>query len=114
MVDPASGLDETLDLAVDGQGGIAAMGRGLDASAAQLVVDAEGLIASPGLIDPHVHLREPAPSPAETIEGATTAAVRGGFTTVVGMPNTTPPIDTPSRLRWVLEQARRRARCRVF
>lgn len=113
VIDPASGLDETLDVAIDGVR-VAAIGPGLAVDPAAEVIDAEGLIVAPGLIDPHVHLREPGQSDRETIETGTAAAVAGGFTTVVCMPNTSPAIDTPEVVQWVLSRASSVGACRVF
>ena len=69
------------------------------------IVEARGLLLTPGLLDLHVHLREPGNEAAETIESGLRAAAAGGFTTVVAMPNTTPPMDTPDRLRAAIERA---------
>jgi dihydroorotase len=76
-------------------------------------LDATGLIVCPGLIDIHVHLREPGQTHKETIASGARAAVAGGFTTVCCMPNTTPPLDRPERIREVAEIIRRDAVCRV-
>ena len=73
---------------------------------AEQVVDGRGLIALPGLVDPHTHLREPADDPAETIASGTAAAARGGFTAVAAMPNTTPACNGPDEVRWLLNRAR--------
>jgi len=70
------------------------------------IIDASGLIVSPGLIDLHVHLREPGQSAKETIATGAKAAAAGGFTTVVCMPNTAPSIDNPSAVTWVKDKAR--------
>jgi len=78
---------------------------GTEPPAAQ-VVDGRGLIALPGLVDPHTHLREPAAHPAETIATGTAAAARGGFTAVAAMPNTTPACNGPDEVRWLLARAR--------
>lgn len=112
VIEPESGTDATLDIAIEG-GAIADIGKRLAPGPASTIIDAEGLIAAPGLIDPHAHLREPG-GQAETIAGGTAAAVAGGFTSVVCMPNTTPPLDTPARVRWVIERSASTAHCRVF
>ena len=72
-----------------------------------------GLIVSPGLIDPHVHLREPGQEHKETIATGAQAAVAGGFTTVCCMPNTSPTLDSPEIVRFIYDQSRSAA-CRVF
>src|SRR5437763_6097432 len=68
-------------------------------------INAKGLIVAPGLIDMHVHLREPGFSHTETIESGAGAAAAGGFTTVVCMPNTSPAADNPSTIAWVNDRA---------
>ncbi len=113
VIDPASGLDRTADVAIRG-GRIAAIGPDLDHSEADRVVDAGGKIVCPGLIDPHVHLREPGGEHKETIATGTRAAVAGGFTTVCCMPNTTPALDTPEVLGFIRQRASETGHCRVF
>lgn len=78
------------------------------------VIDASGLIVCPGLIDLHVHLREPGQSAKETIASGTKAAAAGGFTSIVCMPNTAPSIDSPSVVTWILEKAKAEACVNVF
>jgi dihydroorotase len=112
VIDPASGRDEIADVALEG-GRVRAIGPALAPADAQ-VIDAEGLLVVPGLIDPHVHLREPGGEHKETIESGSRAAVAGGFTTVCCMPNTTPALDTPEMLDVVRLRAQERALCRVF
>src|SRR5207247_3085855 len=68
-------------------------------------IDATNLIVCPGLIDMHVHLREPGFSHKETIESGARAAAAGGFTTIVCMPNTSPAADTPSTIAWIKDRA---------
>ena len=89
---------EDIDVGVRG-GKIAALGVGANATADK-VVDATGLHVLPGLIDPHVHLRDPGDKAVETIPTGTKGAVLGGLTTVFDMPNTSPSITDPERLRW--------------
>lgn len=78
------------------------------------VVDAAGMLVSPGLIDMHAHLREPGFEHKETIASGSLAAVKGGFTTIACMPNTRPPIDSPETLRLVYEKARQAGKARVL
>lgn len=99
VIDPANNIDEIRDLFVT-DGKVAEY----PASNPE-IIDATGLVIAPGLIDIHVHLREPGQEHKETIATGTLAAAAGGFTTIVAMPNTTPPIDTPERLMWVLKKA---------
>ncbi len=95
VIDPANKRDEVLDLAiVDGK--IAEQSAIKNQKAE--TVDAKGLIVAPGLIDMHVHLREPGFSHKETIESGARAAAAGGFTTIVCMPNTSPAADNPATI----------------
>ena len=77
-------------------------------------IDAKGLIVAPGLIDMHVHLREPGFSHKETIESGARAAVAGGFTTVVCMPNTAPVPDNPGTIAWIKDRASTISRVNVL
>lgn len=113
VIDPASGLDKVCDVAID-QGLVAAVGPGLARSPADRVIDASGRLVTPGLIDPHVHLREPGQEHKETIATGSHAAVVGGFTTLCCMPNTSPAIDTPEQVQFVAARAQQTAKCRVF
>ncbi|MCL2348942.1 MAG: dihydroorotase [Planctomycetaceae bacterium] len=78
------------------------------------VINAQGKIVVPGLIDMHVHLREPGREEDETVETGTLAAIHGGFTSIVCCPNTDPPIDTPGTLELIRELARRAGNCNVY
>lgn len=78
------------------------------------MIDGEGLILTPGLIDPHVHLHEPGGEDQETIASGTAAAVSGGFTSVCCMPNTTPAIDDDAMVEFVYRRAALSGHCRVF
>ncbi len=114
MIDPASGLDQVCDIAI-ADGLVASIGKGLDRSRADRVIDAGGCIVCPGLIDPHVHLREPGMEEAETIQSGSAAAAAGGFTTVCCMPNTTPAIDDAALVEYVYTTAEREGRgARVY
>ena len=92
------------------QGRIAALGVGADASADE-IIDATGLHVLPGLIDPHVHLRDPGDASVESIPTGTKAAVLGGLTAVFDMPNTTPSITNAERLAWKQGYAEANAWC---
>ncbi len=99
IIDPANQRDEIADLfVVDGK---IAKANGKDAE----VIDATGLIVAPGLIDLHVHLREPGFAWKETIESGARSAAAGGFTTVVCMPNTSPVADSPATISWIKRAA---------
>ena len=111
VIDPSQGLDEVTDLTLE-HGRVARIGR--VAAPAGDVLDASGCIVSPGLIDPQVHFREPGQEEKETIATGAAAAVAGGFTSVVCMANTAPPIDDDARVEFVYRQAARANLCNVF
>lgn len=112
VLDPASGLDRQADIhVVDGR--IAAIGAAPEASDADRI-DASGLVAVPGFVDLHTHLREPGHEYKETIATGTAAAARGGFTTVCAMPNTDPAIDNAATVDFVLRTAAREGSVRVL
>ena len=114
LIDPAAGTDALKDILLkDGRvAEIAAPGKLKSANGTQ-ILDATGLTVAPGLIDMHVHLREPGQTHKETIATGTAAAAAGGFTAVAAMPNTRPPNDSPEATRWV-QAADRNASVRVF
>ena len=93
------------DLVVSGKV-VVAVGDGLTAPAGAQVLDAGGCVVCPGFVDLHTHLREPGREEAETVETGSRAAARGGYTAVVAMPNTDPPIDSASVVRDVQELGR--------
>jgi dihydroorotase len=108
VIDPANGVDEVRDLfVVDGKIAAAA---GTDAK----VIDATGNIVTPGLIDMHVHLREPGRSDKESIETGTRCAARGGFTSVVCMPNTSPAADNTGTIAFIKQRSAEGACVNVF
>jgi dihydroorotase len=114
LVDPAAGIDELKDVLLrDGRvAEIAATGKLKSKNGAE-ILDATGLVVAPGLIDIHVHLREPGQAYKETIATGTAAAAAGGFTSVAAMPNTTPVNDSPEVTRW-MQSPERGAHVRVF
>lgn len=115
VIDPSQPLDAPTDLLiVDGK--VAALGDAArrEAPAGVPQLNVAGRVVCPGLIDLHVHLRQPGQGGKETIETGTAAAARGGFTSVVCMPNTAPAIDSPSTVAWVHERAAREARVNVL
>lgn len=113
VVDPSQRLDAKVDLLL-ADGVIARVGEALDAPEGAETIDAAGLVVVPGLIDVHVHLREPGQEHKETIRSGARAAAAGGFTTVVAMPNTDPPIDDPATVGFVVAAGLRAGAARVF
>jgi len=108
IIDPANNRDEVSDLFIQG-GKIIASKSEIGKRRPDHEIDATGLIVAPGLIDMHVHLREPGFSWKETIATGARAAAAGGFTTIVCMPNTSPAADTPSTISWIKDRARETA-----
>jgi dihydroorotase len=104
VIDPGNKRDEIADLLiVDGK--IAPVSQLSTLNTQPDEIDARNLIVCPGLIDMHVHLREPGFGHKETIESGARAAAAGGFTTVVCMPNTSPVADNPSTIAWIKDRA---------
>jgi dihydroorotase len=114
IIDPANKVDEKLDILVS-DGKIAKLGKAgsIPANGAQ-VIDANGKLVVPGLIDMHVHLREPGFEYKETIATGTAAARAGGFTSVCSMPNTSPVNDCRSVTEFIISQAAKEGAARVF
>lgn len=104
VIDPANKRDEIIDLLIT-DGKIAPLSQLSELSFQPEEIDASNLIVAPGLIDMHVHLREPGFGHKETIESGGRAAAAGGFTTIACMPNTSPVADTPSTIAWIKERA---------
>jgi dihydroorotase len=111
VVDPSGGIDRQADVRVR-DGRVAAVGQ-LEREPFERVVDADGLVVAPGLIDVHVHLREPGQEWKETIGSGTSAAAAGGFTTVFCMPNTEPALDSVVMLEALRRRCERDAVVRV-
>ena len=105
VIDPANKRDEAGDLyIVDGK--IVGSKSEIRSPKSQIEeIDAKGLVVAPGLIDMHVHLREPGFSHKETIESGARAGAAGGFTTIVCMPNTAPVPDNPGTIAWIKDRA---------
>lgn len=110
VIDPASDTSEILDLRIQ-DGRVAAIGHDLSGDE---VVDASGCIVCPGLVDIHVHFREPGFEPKETIASGARAAAHGGFTSVVTMANTNPTIDNAGMVEFVQRRARETACIKVW
>ena len=108
---PSQDLDEIGDLWIS-RGRILPMGAGYEE--AEIVIDAQGMIVCPGLIDVHVHLREPGNEEDETIATGASAALAGGVTSVACMPNTMPAIDTQAAAEFVVLQAQRARQANVY
>ncbi|MFH1764865.1 MAG: dihydroorotase [Gemmatimonadota bacterium] len=113
VVDPSQGLDRVLDLLlVNGVVFSLVENAGPAVDAREII--ATGLVVTPGLIDPHVHLREPGQEHKETIATGARAAVAGGFTAVCAMPNTDPPIDDPAAVGFVVAAGKKARAARVY
>ena len=114
VVDPANGRDGVFDVLIDGDR-IARVGRDLPIESGTTVVEVpSGFVVVPGLIDMHVHLREPGQEHKETVATGTAAAVAGGFTAVACMPNTSPVNDTAGVTEYILKKAAEANLARVY
>ncbi len=113
VIDPANNFDSLAEVLIL-KGKISAVGKKLSAPAGVETFDATGKIVSPGLIDLHVHFREPGQTAKENIATGTAAAARGGFTSVVCMPNTSPAIDSAGTVALIRERAEREGQINVF
>ncbi len=112
LIDPQSERDEVTDLFIR-DGAIVDRPSNADLEKAT-VIDASGLVVAPGLVDLHVHFRVPGQTHKETILTGTTAAAAGGFTSVVCMPNTSPPADTAGTIQYIKDAVKREAIMNVF
>jgi dihydroorotase len=111
VIDPAQGADRVTNLLIR-DGKIA--GYDVPPNGQDRIIDATNKIVSPGLIDMHVHLREPGREEDETIATGTAAALAGGFTSIACMPNTEPPIDSQASVEFIQHQAARADNCNVY
>ena len=102
LIDPATETDAVLDVLIE-DGRVAAREISIAEERAARVVDAAGLVVAPGLVDMHVHFRDPGREDEETILSGSVAAAHGGVTSVAVMPNTEPAIDTRSWVEYVLD-----------
>ncbi|MDR3182280.1 MAG: dihydroorotase [Planctomycetaceae bacterium] len=111
VIDPSCRIDQICNLRLhDGK----VVSVGMPPADDDVIYDAEGKIVTPGLIDMHVHLREPGREEDETIDTGTRAALHGGFTSIVCCPNTIPPTDTQASVEFIQQQAVRSKNCNVY
>jgi dihydroorotase len=114
IIDPSRDIDKTADIQIC-EGIITQISDSPIDESCDVLIDCDGCIVSPGLIDIHVHFREPSGGKhEESIATGSAAAAAGGFTTVCTMPNTTPPIDTPERIQQSIMEAKRVGLCRIL
>ena len=113
VIDPSRGGDGIADLLLSG-GRVEGVGRNIPAGDGVMVVDATGKVVAPGLIDLHVHLREPGQEDIETVASGAMAAAAGGFSAVCAMPNTDPVTDNQAAVGFIVSQAQRAGKARVY
>ncbi len=111
VIDPANGIDKECDVLI-ADDRIASVGK--VEKSAQKVIDAAGKLVTPGLIDIHVHFREPGDEEEETIASGSAAAVAAGFTSVVCMPNTKPPVENETDVEYIHRKARKARKTHVY
>jgi dihydroorotase len=113
VLDPSRGADQVSDvLLADGK--VEALGRDLGQPDDATIIEAAGMVVAPGLIDLHVHLREPGQEDVETVASGAMAAAAGGFSAVCAMPNTDPVTDNQAAVGFIVSQAQRAGRARVY
>jgi dihydroorotase len=113
ILDPSRSMDTVADLLLS-EGRVEASGRNLGTPDGALLLDARGLVVAPGLIDLHVHLREPGQEDIETVASGAMAAAAGGFSAVCAMPNTDPVTDNQAAVGFIVSQAQRAGKARVY
>jgi dihydroorotase len=113
VIDPSRGSDGVADVYLT-DGKVAAVGSNIVGEEGTLVIPAAGKVVAPGLIDLHVHLREPGQEDQETVATGAMAAAAGGFTAVCAMPNTDPVVDNQGTVGFIVSQAQRAAKARVY
>ena len=113
VIDPSRGTDGIADVYLT-EGKVAAVGRNIAGEEGTLIIPAAGKVVAPGLIDLHVHLREPGQEDLETVATGAMAAAAGGFTAVCAMPNTDPVVDNQGTVGFIVSQAQRAAKARVY
>ncbi len=112
IVDPANAIDRVADI-LTADGRIAKIGNNISAAGAE-IIEAKGRVVIPGLVDMHVHLREPGREDKETVESGTAAALKGGVTSVLAMPNTDPAMDSPANIGILKTIAEKTAKANVY
>ncbi|SVC75961.1 uncharacterized protein METZ01_LOCUS328815, partial [marine metagenome] len=113
VIDPANERDEIADVLLS-NGKIDSIDSNLEADHDAEIIDCSNQVICPGLIDLHVHFREPGQTSKEDIASGSAAAAMGGFTSVVCMPNTSPTIDNPATVKWIQDKAAREAVINVY
>jgi dihydroorotase len=113
VIDPSRRSDAIADVYL-AEGRVASVGRGIVGEDGCQVIEAAGMVVAPGLIDLHVHLREPGFEDLETVATGAMAAAAGGFTAVCAMPNTDPPLDNQGAIGFVISQAQKAGKARVY
>ena len=113
VIDPARGIDQVADVLIQ-DGKIAATGSGFGTPDGAEIRNVSGLVVAPGLVDVHVHLREPGNEDEETVASGARAAVAGGFTAVCAMPNTDPVTDNQAAVGFIVRQSVRAGLARVY
>ena len=113
LIDPKNKIDEKLDLLL-ADGKVAEIGKDLKAGKNIAVLDAGGKVVVPGLVDMHVHLREPGREDEETVESGCLAAAAGGFTAIAAMPNTSPVTDNQAAIGYIIREAIRAGQAKVY
>src|ERR671916_1199279 len=113
VIDPSRNTDEIADVYLE-NGKVGAVGRNIGSPDDALVLDAAGKIVSPGLIDLHVHFREPGQEELETVATGAMSAAAGGFSAVCAMPNTDPVTDNQAAIGFIVSQAHRACKARVY
>lgn len=112
VIDPINHIDATLDLLIE-DGKIAEIGKSLNAQATE-IIDASGLLVTPGLVDMHVHLRDPGQEYKEDVVSGTRSAAAGGVTSIACMPNTKPIVDNLAICRYIITKAQEQGSANVF
>ena len=113
IIDPGQGTNRVADLLVE-DGVVKGIDKEISPAGSPRIIDAAGMVVSPGFVDLHCHLREPGYEDKETIATGTRAAAAGGFTTVCAMPNTNPALDSWAAVDFVLRKARDEGAVRVL